>query len=40
MFGNAPMACAAFMETPIGELQDCVLVVRCFEGCERRLRAR
>jgi hypothetical protein len=25
----------AFLEAPIGKLQDCVLAVRCFEGCER-----
>jgi hypothetical protein len=29
------MSCDALMETPIGELIDCVLAVRCFEGCER-----
>jgi hypothetical protein len=25
----------AFMETPIGKLQRCVLAIMCFDGCER-----
>jgi hypothetical protein len=34
-FGRPPMDRDAFLEAPIGKLQDCVLAVRCFEGCER-----
>lgn len=35
IFGVAPMTRDAFLETPIGKLQDCALHLLCFEGCER-----
>ena len=35
IFGQAPMTREAILETPIGQLQECVLQLACFEGCER-----
>jgi hypothetical protein len=34
IFGEAPMHREAFLDAPTGEPDDCVLSLRCYDGCE------
>jgi hypothetical protein len=34
-FGTAPMTPEEFVEAPLGKLENCALMLSCYEGCKR-----